>query len=219
MRTVVDIYEEYRIPPWLQMHQLRVAAVGKMVSGARPEADGDLVVQTCLVHDMGATVKFDFGAAMHSGEQGLCPVGELPHWLEVQREMRARYGEKEHVATEAIITELGLTEVRRVFGGMGFHHLREILDTGFLEAQIAQYGDMRVGVWGVVPLKERMTEVLARYADHFAREGRAGEVATYLPSAEEIERRLFAGVALKPEDITDASVAPIIEELKKYPIS
>ena len=31
MRSTRDIYDEYRIPPWLQLHQLRVAAVGKMV--------------------------------------------------------------------------------------------------------------------------------------------------------------------------------------------
>jgi hypothetical protein len=35
---------------------------------------------------------------------------------------------------------------------------------------------------------------------------------------QEIEKQIFAKCKIKPEDITDASVAPIIEELRNFVI-
>ena len=217
--TAREIYERYQIPPWLQLHQLRVAAVGRMVAEARGGLDTDLVVKTCLLHDIGAIVKFDFSEDPHNPIQKLYPPGERPHWIAVQKDMRARYGEKEYAATGAIIAELGLDHVNRVFTQLGFTRMREALAAHAKEVLIVQYADMRVGPYGILPLSQRIPDVLARYRAALARDGRSEEAQSYLPVALEIEDRIFAEISLQPEDITDASAAPVIEQLWDYDVS
>ena len=220
MRTPRDIYAEYHIPPWLQLHQLRVAAVGKMVcEGFKDSINGDLVVATCLVHDIGAIVKFDFTFKSHETLQNLCPPEDVPYWVNVQKDMRARYGEKEYPASDAIIGELGLERVKEFFNKMGFAKMQSTLAEDHIEALAAQYADMRVGPYGILPLRERLADILARYSATYVREGRSEESTTYLPTALLIEKRLFERSSLRPENITNASVAPIIEELWEYPVA
>jgi 5'-deoxynucleotidase YfbR-like HD superfamily hydrolase len=44
----------------LQLHQLRVAAVGQIICESIPDFDEtEEVVTTCLLHDMGNIIKFD----------------------------------------------------------------------------------------------------------------------------------------------------------------
>jgi len=220
MRSTRDIYDEYRIPPWLQLHQLRVAAVGKMVcEGLGGAADADLIVRTCLVHDIGAIVKFDLTPEGRSHLENLCPTEDLPYWAGVQKEFRERYGYKESPATDAILRELGLEGPRSLFSRMGMANMQRMFEEDDLQAQAAQYGDTRVGPYGIVPFRDRLADVSVRYAEAFAGEGRQDEVSSYIPTLAKIEERLFSGSSIRPGDIHDAAAAPLIEELWDYPLA
>jgi hypothetical protein len=72
-----------------------------------------------------------------------------------------------------------------------------------------------------VSLEERFTEGQKRYKGRFGELGPADEERREksVAAAREIERLLCARGGLHPEDITDASVAPIIEELRNYKIT
>ena len=220
MRTVREIYEKYQVPPWLQLHQVRVAAVGKMVCDALQEdINTDLVVRACLVHDIGAIVKFDFTYQTHETLQNLCQPEDIPHWIEVQVRMREKYGMKEYTATEAIIRELGLERVRLIFEQMGISHMARVLETGDREAQVAQYGDMRVGPYGVVLIQERVADVTKRYAEHWKRKGEGEHSRGYPREADELEKAIFRNARIHPDDINDASAAPVIEKLWDYVVA
>lgn len=215
-----DIYEKYQVPPWLQLHQLRVAAVGKMVAqGCAPDTDIDLIVSTCLLHDIGAIVKFDFGSILQEKVRGLCPSADVPHWIAVQETIRARYGHKEHEASGNIIKELGFEKIEALFNDTGFSEMRRILAAGNLEAMVAQYADMRVGPYGILPLKDRVNEVIERYADVPSWKARVDESRTYLPLACEMETRLFDGIQLRPEGIDDVTAAPAVAALWEYELT
>ena len=56
-----QIYEKYKIIPFLVMHQLRVAAVAEMICDSLSMSiDKDNIVRACTLHDMFNIVKFKF---------------------------------------------------------------------------------------------------------------------------------------------------------------
>jgi len=60
MKSPKEIYREYRLMPSLSLHQLRVAAVAKLICDSFKERiDTNNVVLACLYHDMGNIIKFD----------------------------------------------------------------------------------------------------------------------------------------------------------------
>lgn len=220
MRTPVEIYEEYRIPPWLQMHQLRVAAVGRLLAERIPGAAVGDVVLTGLFHDMGNILKFDLSP---SGPlAGLMGVENISHWQQVQDDFARVYGSDEHVATLAIAAEIGLSNpVIDCMRGISFSHMEHIWKEGPIELQISEYADMRVGPSGILPLRERVADLKKRSRRRWA-EGHAKDMEEKFDSSTalliRIEERLFKNMPLRPEGINDAAVVPVIEELKSYPI-
>lgn len=220
MQTTRDIYERFRVPPWLQLHQLRVAAVAAMTAKAqRSSVDMDLIVRTGLLHDIGAIVKFDFSFNTHSDLQALCPPDDVLHWSAVQAEVRKRYGSREHEASRAMLKEIGLADVQEVFDAMGIQNIPRVLAGGFAEAQIAQYGDMRVGPHGVLSIADRVADVSKRYAAYWEREGRSNESKHYLRFSRQLESHLFQNAAIAPADITDEALQPLIDAFWEYEIA
>lgn len=219
MRTARSVYDSYDVPPWLQTHQVRVAAVGKMVAEARQQMiDVDLVVRTCLVHDIGAIVKFDFSPEGQTRVLGLCAPEETPHWSAVQRFMRERYGEKEKAATSAILHELGLEREYELYDRTGFKNMQTVLEEKQLPVLLVQYADMRVGPFGVVTLRERFEDSRVRYA-HVSDADWYSKLDAYERVAREVERYLLHDTSLSPASISDTSVAPLLQELLDYEIA
>ena len=219
MRNVIDIYEEYRVMPQLQMHQLRVAAVAKLIVDAfEGQLDGDRIITTCLFHDMGNIVKSDFEHFPDSFR------GPLPrsHWEAVKAEFTATYGTDAHEANLAIAKELGLSEeIYLLMDGISFGNLLTTQTLDSYEEKICEYADLRVGPYGILPLELRIQDIHDRYSG-----GRSSEVPTHEEdfselrnAAYEVERQIFSHTRTTPLDITDVSVAPLIEELKKYAIA
>lgn len=212
---IKEIYERYQVPPWLQEHQVRVAAVGKMAAEAqRKGVDVHVVVSTCLLHDIGAIVKFDFAESFLAD---LVNPNDLKYWESVQARMREQYGVTEHKATEAILRELGAERERGVFQGTGLTRLSEIIARGSVELQIVQYADTRVGPRGIMSISARMDDARVRYAgkglEWFER------LDQYRAQSLELEIVVLAGTGLESEAITDAAIAPTIEQLWDYEIA
>ncbi|OHB19723.1 MAG: hypothetical protein A2854_03650 [Parcubacteria group bacterium RIFCSPHIGHO2_01_FULL_56_18] len=215
-----EIYERYQVPPWLQLHQVRVAAVGKLLAESLTDpVDTHLIVMTCLVHDIGAIVKFDFSPSVLAALDDVCPPEDVPHWIAVQEEMHARYGTREYPATDAIIGELDLEKVRHTFRDMGLSNLPRVLTEGSREARIAQYADLRVGPHSVLPLLQRIADITERYRTRWNAEGRAEEAAHYPSLSRELEQQLFQDSHITPEDLNDLSIRPVVDALWEYEVA
>ena len=211
MRTAREIYGEYKIMPSLQMHQLRVAAVGKLICEHldKPVRTEDVVV-ACLFHDMGNILKFDLGAM-----PGFLEPEGLEYWQKVKEEFNNKYGTEQHSATEKIARELKLPQaILEILGATGFSRIAEVAASSSMETKIVQYADMRVGPFGILPFKERLADLSRRYAAKKNHLSEAAERGCY-----DIERQIFTQAAIRPEDITDAAVAPLIEELWEYTVA
>ncbi len=214
MRKITDIYEEYKIMPNLQLHQLRVTAVAKQICESLDiELDKKLIITAALVHDMGNIIKSDLGYFSEFIESG-----QLGYWEEVKEQYIKKYGKDEHEATVKILKELGLPESivelasENRFSLLCAHALGKDLNL-----KIIHYSDMRVGPYGVLSYEERMNEAKKRYKN---RSGgiEGNERQKLVDCGKEIEKQIFAHSNIKPEDINDESVANDIEELKNFEI-
>lgn len=204
--------------PSLQLHQLRVAAVGKLIGdNFREPINTRDVILACLFHDMGNIIKSDLTVFPEFRE----PEG-LEYWERVKEEYVQKYGADHHMANSAIAREIDLPKrALELIDGVGFSKLPEIAAAGSDEQKACEYADLRVGPYGILPMKERIEEGRRRYLSH----GRSAEHGlTALPeqfqefvaAAASIEGQLFASTNIKPEDITDDAIKDDIETLRDY---
>jgi hypothetical protein len=218
MRAVVEVYAAYRIMPGLQLHQLRVAAVGKMICSSMDIAvDAETLLQACLFHDMGNIIKSDLDIF-----PALLGPGGKEYWQKVKDEYIATYGNDEHAAALSICHEIGLSEdVCALVDDTRFSRLEAARDNAPFEPKVLKYADLRVGPFGILPMVDRIEDGRVRYAEkkgyntpegheRFERSKRA---------AQEIERQIFAHCSINPGDITDASVEPMVPALREYSVA
>jgi hypothetical protein len=204
----------------VQTHQLRVAAVGKLLADAIPGVDAHIVIRTGLFHDMGNILKMDL-----SPDAVLLPLiaPDTREALEkVQNEFRDRYGTDEHAASIAIGREIGLSEtVLSMIDAMRFSRTEWVLADAPLAMKIAKYADLRVAPYGVVPMRERLDEANERYRgkqfDH-GDDYTPARLAEVEAACAAIERIVIAAARIDPLSITDESAASTITELRSYQI-
>lgn len=214
MRTISEIYEEYRLMKTLQLHMLRVASVASVICDSFDEPiDKEKIVKVCLLHDMGNIIKFQLDYFPELTK----PEG-LEYWQNVQREFIEKYGDDEHNATMQIMRELGVSEeLIQLADQNHFHLLCEHAKGNDMFVKIMHYADMRVGPFGVLSYEERMDEAKKRYANHkdkFKEEGRLKLVEC----GREVERQIFAHCSIKSEDVNDESIKEAMERLKEFVI-
>jgi len=209
--SVEDIYKKYRINPALQMHMLRVAAVASMICDNFTEpVDKDKVILASLFHDMGNIIKSN----LFLFPQFVEPEG-IDYWQNVKDEYMDKYGKDESDASAKIMEEIGIAkDVIKISHQNQFSHLCEHMEGNDIEVKIVHYSDGRVAPLGVVSYQDRMWEARARY-EHLNK-GREAERERLVECGAEIEKQIFEHCRIKPEDINDVSVAPIIEKLKSF---
>src|SRR3989338_7200834 len=127
MKTPREIYAAYNIMPSLQLHQLRVAAVAKLLcEHLKKSVRTKDVVVACLFHDMGNIVKFQLGDI----PEFLEPEG-LAYWEGVKAEFIEKYGREQHAANETIAREIGLSEdVISCILAINFSKIGEVVASG-----------------------------------------------------------------------------------------
>jgi len=217
MKTVRGLYADYRIMPSLQLHQLRVAAVAKLVADNFQEViDKNVVLLSCLFHDMGNIIKSDFSQFPEFSE----PEG-VAYWQGVKEEFIKKYGGNSHDANVAIAREIGLPKsVIDEIDSFSFGNLTVISEGNSMEQKIGKYGDLRTGPHGILSVHERLKEARARYVTqgsdkkHYTKDG----FVELSHAAESIETQIFERCRIAPSDINDVTVLPLFKELSEYPV-
>ncbi len=156
--NILDMYDQFKTPPWLQRHQLEVAAVGLYVVDhwQGPKLNKRALKEALLLHDMGNIVKFSrpfLGVAKK----------DLAYWEGVQDEVIAKYGKITHDVTEAIVKEIGVSkETFEIVRQMRFADNGQPLSESW-EAKIADFADTCVTPKGIEGFEVRITDLLERY--------------------------------------------------------
>ena len=215
MPTIKQIYSDYQIMQNLQDHQLRVASVAKIIAeNSITPLNTDNIVKACLLHDMGNIIKFELGRFPESVEDR-----GLKYWQEVQENYVKKYGDSEHLATEKIAEELGVSkEISFLVDQIGFSKSKQNLDSDSFEQKICSYSDMRVGPHSVLTLQGRLDDLKARYANRPKRRSSSESSETLMESLKLIEKQIFENSKIKPEDINDESIKETMKELEKINI-
>jgi|SRR3989344_3606743 len=219
MRTAAEVYAAYNVMPSLQLHQLRVAAVGKLiVDNFKEPVSKEDVILACLFHDMGNIVKSDL-----SRFPEFCEPEGLSYWEDVKADFIRRYGSHAHEANIAIGKELQLLEnVVAIMDASSFSRLENVLASDSVELKILQYADTRVGPYGVLSIGERLVEARKRYVariktkEYYETDENFEKLSK---AAYGIEKQILALTTIGPDDINEAAVTPLLEQLRKYPVA
>jgi len=214
MTTILDIYKGYKIMPSLQKHMLQVTAVASMICDSLdvPTEKDDIILAT-LLHDMGNIVKFNLSYFPEFLESE-----GLEYWKNIKNQYIEKYGSDEHKATEEILKEMGRTDKIRLLARQNrFTLFCSHRDSGDINIKIIHYADMRVGPKGVMSYDERMEDAHIRYKD--SKSGLSEiEKQKLVSCGKEIEKQIFVHSKIKPEDITNESIASLVESLKGFVI-
>jgi hypothetical protein len=210
MRTIQQIYSEYKIMPNLQLHQLRVASVAKIIAeNFQGELNKEAIILGCLFHDMGNIIKSD----LNYFPEFLKPEG-FEYWKKVKDEYIQKYGAEEHLATVIIAEEIGISsDALRCLEHIGFSNANKNETGNSFENKICNYSDMRVDPFGIVSMEERIAEGRKRYqlrkhtisSDNFE---------PLSQSLRNIEQQIFSKTRIKTDEITNEKVLGIMEELR-----
>ena len=212
VRKISEIYAEYKIMPNLQEHMLRVAAVASLIcdnfNEPLPKED---IITACLLHDMGNIIKSN----LEYFPKFLEPEG-LEYWQNVKREHANKYGFDEHKATAIIAGSIGLSnDIIKIIDNFGFSNATKNELGKLFSHKICNYSDERVGPYGVMPMEGRILEGQKRYAGT-KHSIASGNFESLTKSLRNIEKQIFSRCKIKPEDITDETIQPLLSELREF---
>lgn len=210
--NIEDVYIQYKIMPSLRMHMYRVAAVAKTIIDLHPEViEGKVIVTACLLHDMGNIIKSDLNVF----PEFLEPEG-YEYWAKIKDKFLNHYGNNEHQASLEIVSELGLSKrVYQLVDGFEFLREEQTLAGKDMAQIICSYSDMRVLPVGIGSLEARLEDGRKRFRLKH-QEDKEAHFERMAHALSQMEILLFKGKSLKPEDITDEKVAPMISELQHF---
>ena len=205
--SIKEIYSRYKIPPHLQEHMLRAAAVGKFIcdNWQGPEVNKEDIIAVLLIHDIGNIVKMDFES------EGLRMIGEevkrIEYWKQVKKEFIEKYGQDDHFVSEKIAEELEVSErLKFILENKVFNNNEYIADCDDWEIKIAAYSDQRIGPFGILSLNERFSELKKRYANKDNKNVNNPKIDVFIDCAFKIEKQVLGNTSLKAEDINDEVV-------------
>lgn len=159
--TVKQLYNQYLIPPNLQKHMLRVAALSQILTENwhRKNLDKDSITLACVFHDMANIIKFKLDQPQLFKEEG----SQIDYWKKIQRQTIEKYGTDIHAATFKICQEIGLSEkILFLIKNMNWNNTLEVLEKNDFASAILIYCDMRIGPYGIMLLKDRIENLSTR---------------------------------------------------------
>lgn len=218
MRTIQDIYTEYKIPPPLVHHLFRVAAFSLYVADHMQtdiSFDRKFITSACLFHDIGNIIKFDF----RPGRLLEISDAEAHKWLTVQQDFIKKYGNNENKAVNTIVAEVGLDQkVQTLLRQTGIEKIRYALLSDDWNAKLTRIGDERISPQGVVTVKQRYADILSRYAGRKHHLANKEENAERISLALKLEEQIQQKCTIDLQKITDTDIEPYIETLHDYEI-
>lgn len=205
---IKQIYTKYNVPPNLQEHMYRVAAVSSLIcdNWKLDNISKDDIIAVALVHDLGNIVKMDF-----ESEQGLKMIGNeinnLDFWKEVKQKTINKYGSDDHIVTEQILNELLIdSNLITITKEHIFKNGENLIDSNSWNKKFAYYSDLRVGPYGVLTLEQRFTDLKERYKKKGQNYIYDPKLDILIECAFKIEKQLLDNTKLKQEMINDQNI-------------
>lgn len=202
--------------PQLQLHMLRVAGVAfNICNFFNKPINKDLIISASLLHDMGNIVKAKFDIFP---DEFYKPRGR-EYWKRLQKEFIEKYGNDDHTATEKILRESGISlKIVTLLSDMKFKLAEKVSLSKDFNLKIVSYADQRVSPYGVVSMKKRFDEAKKRYVNDINHELFSKEFDFLVTKSMENEKQIFTNCSIRPEDINDSNVMPLLDKLRVFDI-
>lgn len=158
---ISDVYTTFGIPPNLQQHMLRVAALAKCILDGwkGPSVHAQEIIQVCLLHDIAKPIDFDLSRQ----SAFISSPDEVAKLKKTQQRLKDTYGSHEHTATCTICKEVGLnTCALSLMKACEWKNMETLIKENKVEYMIPIYCDMRIGPVGILSLEERMQNLRSR---------------------------------------------------------
>lgn len=200
-RTVEDIYDLYGLSAHLRRHMLRAGAIAGLIgdSWSGPPLDWPGIIRYMLIHDIGDVVS----------DEDAVEGAETP----ATADLRHRSAGNRHEARLLVAEFVGLSPSElSIMRDSGLSNLHRSLAAGNLAPQIAGYCDSRQNEDSVLPLTEAQARNRVRFPDFYARPGMTEALNTMIA----FEKRIASWCRRPLDSITDATVAPVMEQLKVF---
>ena len=203
--------------PNLQDHMLRVAGVATLiVENFENPLDKKPIISACLLHDMGNIVKFN-SEWNEKNYPHIFNQYTVQYWENVKKEFIEKYGDKEYLVTYKILKEIGIpNKIFDLIMSMEFINIIKAPKIKKFETKICLYSDARVSPREVTSLSKRLAEVKERFIKNKGISIKQYELLT--KAAFKIEKQIFAHSKIKPEDITEEKIKPLIKKLRSFEI-
>jgi hypothetical protein len=214
MPTVRQIYQNLKILPNLQEHQLKVAAVGQYLAKnlkTKGGADLNLILSALLFHDIGNIIKFRLEKFKHflGAEQE-----RVKYWQKIKSRYILKYGSDEHQASVIIAKNLKLSPgAVELIKKMGTSHLKKIYRSKDVNLKICSYSDLRVGPERILPVNERFDDLIKRYGQTSHSIGNLDQTELNRQYCLKIEKQLQADIAKDLKNINDKLIQPQLKAL------
>ncbi len=185
---VEKLYEKYHTPLHVVEHCRKVAYVADKIAAEYEKKgikiDGKGINLACLLHDLARIIDFNAGES----------------YAEAQKELKELYPKMDHsTAAYRILSDAGEDKIAKMIKKHAFEGIFIDENKPFtLEEKIVTYADKRVLHDKIVSLKERFEDGKKRYnPDNLNEEKEKKIYEAYFA----LEKELFDGLSIKPEDI------------------
>ncbi len=209
-KRISKIYSYYNVPSNLQNHLRRVAAIGELIcdNWNGPPIDKKRILDILLIHDIGNIVKLDLETP---NGIAVSLVGNdkkrLTHFKKVRDVTIKKYGNDDHLVSEKIAKELGMSKREQtILKKKVFNNNEETAKSNDWEIKICAYADQRVGPFGILSLKKRFSDLKKRYARRENKNVNNPKLNIFIACAYEIEKQIFSHTKIRKEDVFDESV-------------
>lgn len=207
--TVKQIYTKYKIPPNLQKHLLRVAALSQVLveNWKEKNLDKESITLACLFHDMANIIKFDFTKPQLFKEE----ESRADYWQRAQASVIKKYGSNIHLATLKMSQETGLSnKALRLIKDLEWDKTLKILEEENFVSAICTYSDMRIGPFGILSLKERIKNLQSRNKSH--------DFTLIIKAANLLQETLQKRISINVNSITESQLNERFADLLKLEV-
>lgn len=211
---LTDVYEKYPIPPNLQRHMCRVAAVADQIIkmwNKDEKPDKNLVIQALLLHDIAKIIHFDFVNSTHLLEE---EHNNQKYWEKAQDEFTATYGTDEHKAMLMVAAAVGVDQrVLDLLNEFGSTNVEYKVNSNNWHLKICTYSDFRTAPFGIVTVNERFQELAFRHAQSGTLASKLEKLEKDRISCLKLEEQIQKCVTQSLASISDETIMPFSELL------
>jgi len=200
---IIDIYQKFGIPPNLGEHMLRVCSIVEYLEQhwkSDTKVDWKETKKIALLHDLGNIVKFDFDKHPEflGDEQK-----NVDHWRKKQAETIKKYGNDDHKATEAMLSELEIDDSSiKLILNKSFGNSIETVQSNNWILKILYYADLRTLPFGIGSLTDRINDVRERMPKYTNRP----DFEDLVNACQKIEEQLQQNLNISVNEINDKNV-------------